>query len=40
MKAKVKNFEVDVQPMTKFDYYDKILNKSIQHLENKSIKGF
>lgn len=40
MKAKVKNFEVDVQPMTKFDYNDQILKMKIQHTENKRIDGF
>lgn len=40
MKAKVRNFEIDYIPMTKFDYNNQILQKRIQHLENKRIKGF
>ena len=40
MKAKVRNFEINCIPMTKFDYNDQILQKKIQHLENKRIKGF
>lgn len=40
MKARVKNFEVEVEQMTKFDYNNQILNIEIQHLENKRIKGF
>lgn len=35
MKAKVKNQEIEVQPMTKFDYNSQILKKEIQHTENK-----
>lgn len=40
MKAKVKNFEINCIPMTKFDYNEQVLKKKIQHLENKRIKGF
>lgn len=40
MIAKVKNFEVHCEPMTKFEYYDKIRKMQIQHFENKRIKGF
>ena len=40
MKAKVKNFEVIVQPMTKFEFYDKIKKYQIQHPENKRINGY
>lgn len=40
MKAIVKNFEVEVIPMTKFEYYDKIKKMQIQHFENKRINGF
>lgn len=31
----VKSFIIHAIPMTKFDYYQKILNKNIQHTENK-----
>lgn len=40
MKARVKNLEITCTPMTKFDYYDQILQIKIQHLENKRIKGY
>ena len=40
MIAKVKNFEVRCEPMTKFKYYDKIRKMQIQHFENKRINGF
>ncbi len=40
MKAKVKNFEVEVEPMTKFDYNKQILKMEVQHLENKRVAGF
>mgnify|MGYP006892905555 FL=1 len=40
MIAKVKNFEVHCEPMTKFEYYDKIKKMQIQHFENKRINGF
>lgn len=36
----VKNFIINAIPMTKFDYYQKILNKNIQHTENKWINGY
>lgn len=35
MLANVKSIEVNVVPMTKFEYYDKILHRNPQHLENK-----
>lgn len=40
MKAKVKNQEIEVQPMNKFDYNNQLLKKEIQHTENKWINGF
>lgn len=40
MIAKVKNFEVHCEPMTKFEYYDKIKKMQIQHFENKRINRF
>ena len=40
MIAKVKNFEFHCEPMTKFEYYDKIKKMQIQHFENKRINGF
>lgn len=40
MKAKVKTFEIICEPMTKFEYYDKIKKYQIQHFENKRIKGY
>lgn len=40
MIAKVKNFEVHCEPMTKFEYYDKIKKMQIQHFENKRINEF
>lgn len=40
MKAKVKNLEILCKPMTKFDYNDQVLQKKIQHLENKRINGY
>lgn len=40
MKARVKNFEVEVEQMTKFDYNDQILKIQIQHKENQRINGF
>lgn len=40
MKAKVKNLEVEVQPMTKFDYNHQILKMQVQHTENKRVNGF
>lgn len=41
MKAKVKDFTIEVQPMTKFDYLNQIKKKiDIQHRENKWIDGF
>lgn len=40
MIAKVKNFEAHCEPMTKFEYYDKIKKMQIQHFENKRINGF
>lgn len=40
MKARVKNFEIDAEPMTKFEYYDQIKKMQIQHPENKRINGF
>ena len=35
MRARVKRFEVEFEPMTKFEYYDKIRKLQIQHAENK-----
>ena len=40
MKARVKTFEVDVEPMTKFEYNSKIKKILIQHQENKRIEGY
>ena len=36
----VKNFIIQAVPMTKFDYYQKILKKGTQHTENKWINGY
>ena len=40
MKAKVKHLEIQFEPMTKYDYNLFILKETVQHLENKRIKGF
>ena len=40
MRARVKRFEVEFEPMTKFEYYDKIRKLQIQHAENKWVKGY
>ena len=40
MLANVKSIKVNVVPMTKFEYYDKILHRNTQHLENKWVDGF
>lgn len=40
MKAKVKTFVIDVEPMNKFEYNFKIKNITVQHLENKRIDGY
>lgn len=40
MKAKVKTFEIICDPMTKFEYYDKIKKYQVQHFENKRVKGY
>lgn len=40
MKARVKTFEIEVEPMTKFEYYDKIRKLQYQHLSNKRINGY
>lgn len=40
MKARVKNFTIEVQPMTKFDYLNRIKKIDIQHRENKWIDEF
>jgi hypothetical protein len=40
MKARVKNFTIEVQPMTKFDYNYQILKIQVQHTENKRVNGF
>lgn len=40
MKAKVKGFDLEVEPMAKYDYNDRILKLQVQHRENKRINGF
>ena len=35
MKARVKNFDVEVEPMTKYEFYNKIKKVQTQHSENK-----
>lgn len=35
MKAKVKSFEVEVTPMTKYEFYKRIKKVSVQHRSNK-----
>lgn len=40
MKARVKNFDVDVEPMTKYEFYNKIKKVQTQHPENKWVKGY
>lgn len=35
MKAKVKSFEVDITPMTKYEFYERIKKVPIQHRSNK-----
>lgn len=40
MKAKVKRFDLEVEPMTKYDYNNYILKLQVQHRENKRINGF
>lgn len=37
MKAKVKGFDLEVEPMTKYDYNNCILKLQVQHRENKRI---
>lgn len=40
MKAKVKSFEVDVTPMTKYEFYEQVKKIPVQHRSNKWIDGF
>ena len=40
MKARVKNFDVEVEPMTKYEFYDRIKKIQLQHSENKRVKGY
>lgn len=40
MKAIVKSPTIEVTPMTKFEYYNKIEKFPVQHLENKRINGY
>lgn len=40
MKAKVKSFEVDVIPMTKYEFYEQVKKIPVQHKSNKWIDGF
>lgn len=40
MKARVKNFDVEVEPMTKYEFYDRIKKIQLQHPENKWVKGY
>lgn len=40
MKARVKNFDVEVEPMTKYEFYDGIKKIQLQHPENKWVKGY
>ena len=40
MKARVKNFDVEVEPMTKYEFYDRIKKIQLQHPENKGVKGY
>ncbi len=40
MKARVKTFTIDVEPMNKFEYNSKIKNIAVQHLENKRVDGY
>lgn len=35
MKARVKNLDVEVEPMTKYEFYDRIKKIQLQHPENK-----
>ena len=40
MKARVKNFDVEVEPMTKYEFYDRIKKIQLQHPGNKWVKGY
>lgn len=40
MKAKVKSFEIEVTPMTKYEFYETIRKIPVQHRSNKRIDGF
>ena len=40
MKARVKNFDVEVEPMTKYEFYDRIKKIQLQHPENKWVKVY
>lgn len=40
MKARVKNFDVEVEPMTKYEFYDRIKKIQLQHPENKWVKSY
>lgn len=40
MKAKVKNFEVVAEPMTKWDYNSNIRKVQLQYSGNKAIDGY
>lgn len=40
MKARVKNFDVEVEPMTKYEFYDRIKKIQLQYPENKWVKGY
>ena len=40
MIAKIRVNELSFEPMTKFEYYDKIRKFQIQHPENKWIDGY
>lgn len=40
MKARVKNFDVEVEPMTKYEFYDRIKKIQLQHPKNKWVKGY
>ena len=40
MKARVKNFDVEVEPMTKYEFYDRIKKIQLQHPENKWVKCY
>lgn len=40
MKAKVKEFEIEAQPMTKFEYLDQILKRQLQYHGNTKMNGY